>query len=161
MPSVSRRDILRLGSLGLAGSTAGCSALTTSSDPDESNGLPIGAVSVHNGRTNDVRISLLVIRDGDRLYWRTHELAGTETDGSCNVLIAPPTYEAGKGSYLIGVQVESTDESELFDVNKVLQAESDENDCFWVEVSLFKRGDMALGNPLKDEGVTNCSPTTE
>lgn len=85
----TRRRLLRAGSAGAVVGLAGCSSLGGSPD---SAGQRLGAVGVFNDTDDALSVSILIVRDGEKRYWRTHELA---TDGSLHV--EPPEYTPGRG----------------------------------------------------------------
>jgi len=64
---MNRRSVLQLGGLALAGSVAGCSALSSDS-PDT---VRVSEVEVRNRVGSPVDVSLLLVDDGELAYWRT------------------------------------------------------------------------------------------
>lgn len=142
MAATTRRRFLQsLGAVGLTG-VAGCSAIDSAGD----GGQRLGAVGVFNDTDDALSVSILIVRDGEKLYWRTHELA---TDGSLHV--EPPDYDPGRGQYTVAARVDGGPSA----VHEVSETENTVGgDCHFVLVRLTE-GDVAFGRGTADE-YTNC-----
>jgi len=142
MDSSTRRRFLRSGSVGAVAVLAGCSALGTSThDTDQR----LGALGVFNDAADTLRVSTLIARNGEKLYWRTHDLA---TDDSLHV--EPPDYDPGRGQYTIAVRIEDGP-SEVHEVSETANPVA--GDCHFVLVKLT--GDhIAFGRGTAEEYTT-------
>jgi hypothetical protein len=149
---VTRREVLQSGGLVAFVGSAGCSTLQA--DDDTMVGQRLGAVSVHNDTPTDATVAVVIVRDGERVYWREHEIGGTTTAGNTTVnrstAITPPDFDPGFGRYLVGVRVRETSENGVFDLTDVDR----EDDCYHVIMSLTGAG-PAFGFGSSDE-YTNC-----
>lgn len=150
VPELTRRTVLQSGGLVAFATGAGCS---TPEAADTAVGGRLGAVSIHNDTPADATVAVVIVRDGERVYWQEHEIPGTtvgNTTVNRSTAIAPPDFDPGFGRYLVGVRVRETGESGVLDLTDVVR----EDDCYHVVVSLTEAGPaFALG--ASDE-YANC-----
>lgn len=102
-------------------------------------------------------LSVVIIRDGEQLYWKTHELADSDATGdeSESIHLTPPTYTGGQGNYTIGVRMEGAGKSAILDVREMAESAPDEDGCYFVLASLTEDGPV-FGRGTSDEH-TNCT----
>ncbi|KPN30511.1 hypothetical protein SY89_01246 [Halolamina pelagica] len=124
-------------------SAAGLSGCLTSDTGAEQR---LGAVGVFNDTDDALSVSILIVRDGEKLYWRSHELA---TDDSHH--IDPPDYDPGRGQYTVAARVDGGPSA----VHEVSETENPvDGNCHFVLVRLTE-GNVAFGRGTADE-YTNC-----
>ncbi|WP_181687416.1 hypothetical protein [Halorhabdus salina] len=151
MPQSSRRQFLRAGGFTLSLGLAGCSLPLQSSSETETTGQQIGAINLDNGTDETVTASVFLLRDGNRIYWETHEL-----DNNGSLRLTPPTYEGGTGHHLLGIRNTDTNTTEVLDVTEWAQHQSEDDNCYFIWVTLSETG-IRIGRATGLDEYKNCT----
>ncbi len=150
MPQPSRRQFLRAGGVTLSLGLAGCSLPLDSSGDTETTGQQVGAINVFNETDETLTASVFLLRDGNRVYWETHELGSNRS-----ITLSPPTYEGGTGHHIVGVQKVETNASEVLEVTELAGYQTEEDNCYFIVAKLTETG-LWIGRGTSDE-YTNCT----
>lgn len=102
-----RRTYLRGVAVGAGAVTAGCSLAprpdtTPTPEPEQ---RALDAVRLSHGASDPKRVSLLLTRDEEVVYWQTLELPAAEGHRQQeSLVVAPPDYEQAPGSHHVYVR---------------------------------------------------------
>lgn len=134
MPSLTRRALLRLGGVTLAGGLAGCNAL----DQQSSKTPQLGDLTVTNHDPQPHTVHVLLLDNGEPVYWASKE-ATPATDGALGGARFEE-FPTKPGNYVLHVRINSQRESkwERLDFSKY------DVSCIGIMIAI---GDINQTNP--------------
>jgi hypothetical protein len=118
----SRREFALLAAGALSGA-AGCSALSSEDEPLRTSYL--ASLELQNTDAVERRLHVLIERDGEPVYWRTHRLGPSDGDGS-HVDVDPTWDVAEGGAFLIRARVDDSPDWRTFDLTELPPVKGEE-----------------------------------
>lgn len=129
MKPINRRDVLRAGGLTASGMLAGCSSIVSGSSSE----IRIGGISVINYHSKPHWAHVLVVEDGEPVFWRSKRLAseysGKDTGGLLDGVPEEP------GEYVFYIRLDEREQRKRWDLRE------EEPDCLSLTAN--------IGTPVK------------